>query len=201
MNTIFIEEKNFQIDVADVLEKMGMPRDHRYGQNLREALEKAAQVVKPKAFYMEAKISGREGDTVTLGGQTFQSASLVQYLAGTDTVYPFLCTCGRELNDLTFSSPDVLEMYSLDLLMEVYRNRIFETMKKQLESNLGCEKPLASIVPGSFDWKMAQQRQLFAIFGDAAAKIGVTLSEYNIMDPAKSVSGLCFSSAVPVPRD
>ncbi len=47
--------------------------------------------------------------------------------------------------------------------------------------------------PGSLDdWPLAEQRQLFSVFGDVKKLIGVELTDSFLMVPIKSVSGVVF---------
>ena len=49
------------------------------------------------------------------------------------------------------------------------------------------------MAPGSLaDWPITQQQQLFSLFGDVEAKIGVRLTDSFLMLPMKSVSGVYF---------
>jgi hypothetical protein len=53
--------------------------------------------------------------------------------------------------------------------------------------------------PGSGDvdvWPIEQQKQLFGIFGDTQALIGVRLTDSCLMVPNKSVSGIRFPTEI-----
>ena len=53
--------------------------------------------------------------------------------------------------------------------------------------------------PGSGDvdiWPIEQQRELFSLFGDVKALIGVTLTDSFLMIPNKTVSGVFYPTEV-----
>ncbi len=132
MKTVFVEGGNHPFTPADVLERMGMPRDHQFGEKLALVLEKAAAIAKPKAFYMEMKIEKRTDHSVTIGGQTFQSTALAKNLAEVDVVYPYLCTCGKELMEYAESLDDMMEQYAFDTIMDMYRKEALVAMTAAL---------------------------------------------------------------------
>ncbi len=71
---------------------------------------------------------------------------------------------------------------------------------KQLEDHLKSRhglSALSSMSPGSLeDWPITQQRQLFSLFEDPAAQLGVRLTEHMLMVPRKSISGIFFPTEV-----
>ena len=195
MNTVFIESPDLHFTAADILEKMGMPRDHKFGEKIAEFLKKAEVIAKPKAFYMKMKIEKRTEDSVTIGGQTFQSIALAKNLTNVDTVYPYLCTCGSELAEYAIGLDDILEQYAFDAIMEMYRKEVLVAMMGVLSDSLEEVGQTSAVNPGSLiDWPISEQQKLFAVFGENAEKIGVTLSDSCIMSPIKSVSGIRYQT-------
>ncbi|MGN0961953.1 MAG: hypothetical protein ACI4PP_00075, partial [Clostridia bacterium] len=99
METILVDHIPVKVTKEDVLRKLGMPADHRFGSDIEEVIAEAEPIANAKLLYAEAKIEARTEDTVTIGGVEFKGKDLAEALKGVDTVYPYICTCGRELND------------------------------------------------------------------------------------------------------
>lgn len=193
MKTVFIEDCDFSFTEKDILERLGMPREHAFGEKIKELMEVAAPLAKPKAFYMEVKIEDRTDKTVTLGGETFTSVALAKNFEKVDTVYPFLCTCGRELAEYSKGISDIMEGYAFDVIMEFYRKRLNAALTEALANSLEDGGQTSAVNPGSLiDWPIHQQRKLFRVFGENAVKIGVELTENYLMYPIKTVSGILY---------
>ncbi|HIZ76801.1 MAG TPA: MarR family transcriptional regulator [Firmicutes bacterium] len=195
MKTVFIEDCKFSFSAADVLERMGMPRNHNFGEQIQELMEKAAPIAKPKAFFMEVPIESRTENSVTIGGQTFYSVALAKNLSKVDTVYPFLCTCGKELADYAKTLDDMMSQYAFDAIMEFYRKQVTIDLTEALSNHLAEGGQTSAVNPGSLvDWPVSEQKKLFAVFGENAEKTGVTLTDSCLMFPVKTVSGIRYAT-------
>ncbi len=195
MKTIFVENLNYTFTPGDVLEKMGMPRDHQFGDTIAEVTKKAEPIAKPKAFFMEANIEDRTENSITIAGETFNSTALVKNFSEVDTVYPFLCTCGKELADYAASLDDIMAQYAFDAIMEFYLRSISLAMTETLSNYMAEDGLTSSVNPGSLiDWSIEEQTKMFRLFGDNAVKAGVELSDSFLMTPVKSVSGIRYAT-------
>lgn len=192
MEIHFLDQFDYTFTADDIMDQLGMPRDHVFRKTVEKVLAEAECVAKPKAFYMESKIQERTVDSITIGGQTFHSTALVKNLEGQDTVFPFLCTCGRELLEFGEGLTDLMEQYAFDCIMEFYLRKASVALTGAL-ANMEDGRQTSSVNPGSLvDWPIEEQQELFALFGDNASLIGVELSDSCIMHPMKSVSGIRY---------
>ena len=195
MKTYFVDDYDYKFTAGDVLERLGMPKDHGFGATIQEMIEKADPIAKPKAFFMEASIQERTADSVTIAGQTFHSTALAKNFEGINTVYPFLCTCGKELADYADSLTEIMEQYAFDVIMEFYLRRASLALTEALSNYLENEGITSSVNPGSLvDWDITEQQELFKIFSESAVTAGVSLSKSSLMFPVKSVSGIRYPS-------
>lgn len=177
----------------DVLRKMGMPVDHMYGKYIDEMIEASKDIVNPKAVLIEMKIEGRTADSVSIGGETFVSKTLANELANVDTVYAYLCTCGKEISDFSDAQNDMVKELALDGIMSIYLRKASIHMTELLDNELDGETSCVS--PGSFeDWPLSEQHPFFALMGEYVDKTGVKLSESGVMFPVKSVSGFRYKT-------
>jgi hypothetical protein len=164
------------------------------GQAAAEMLAAAVPLLKPRAYFRDAFVDGRDDGGVVIGGQAFRSRVLRAQLSSIERVFPFVITVGGELEAAASAEDDLLRQYAFETIadlaldaagakLEAHIRRVFET------------GPLSAMSPGSLeDWPIEEQRPLFALLGEVEAKLGVRLSDSLLMVPRKSVSGILFAS-------
>ena len=130
------------------------------------------------------------------GRARFVSKVLRANLDEVERVFPYVATCGPELDAISVESDDVFGQFCRDILKEMALRAAIAHLVAHLKESYSLEA-LVSMNPGSGDinvWPIQQQRELFAFLGDAPASIGVVLTESCLMVPNKSVSGLFYPS-------
>ncbi len=190
-------EIDFKITTEDVLHAMKIrkvaPSLERTAATL---VERATEVARPKALCRVSYIESRTDDSVTIEHQFFTSHVLRQNLEGIQRVFPFVATCGTELEQIMPDRSDLMASYCLDTIMMLavqHARRHLEGFLKETYS-LG---QISRMAPGSLeDWPLQEQRPLFDLLGDVEHQIGVRLTEKCLMIPIKSVSGLYFPTEV-----
>ncbi len=78
----------------------------------------AQTVARPKAAYKVAFVETCEDDRVVIDGITFTSRVLSTNLEGLHRVYPYIATCGLELDTWAHSYTDMLSRYWADAIAE-----------------------------------------------------------------------------------
>ncbi len=157
-------------------------------------VNRARDVAKPKALYAESFIETRGEDTVRIDGITFTSRMLRANLAKVERVFPFVATCGHEMDLMSPPKGDFLQEFWWETIKAV----VLGCATKHLHDHLKRKFLLAkssNMKPGSGDaevWPIQQQRELFALFGDVKNQIGVELTPSFLMVPNKSTSGIQF---------
>jgi hypothetical protein len=164
-------------------------------------LEAALPIARPKAMYKVCYIYNRTEDGVDLEGIRFTSEVLSQNLSEVERVFPYIVTCGVELDTVAISRNDVLAGYMLDGLKELTLRQAIEHLKNHLAETYGLDtERMSTMNPGSGNrnvWPIGQQRQLFQLLGDVGALVGVHLTDSFLMTPNKTVSGILFPTEVP----
>ncbi|HTX52160.1 MAG TPA: hypothetical protein VMD08_02025, partial [Candidatus Baltobacteraceae bacterium] len=79
-------------------------------------LDQARAVARPKALYAETFIEARGDDTVRINGITFTSRMLRRNLETVQRVFPYVATCGREMDEVDLPKDDVLVQYWWDAI-------------------------------------------------------------------------------------
>lgn len=194
-----ITDISFKLDVQSLLKRAHIRSDSEDAHEFGQLLELARQVGKPKALYTEAYVGNGSNDTVSLNGITFKSLMLRENLSNVERVFPFIVTCGREMDKVSLSKQNFLEQFWWDtiktsLLMSAHQ------YLHELVVNRYLLKKTASMSPGSGDenvWPIIQQRELFELLGDVPDQIGVELTDSCLMVPNKTISGIL----IPTERD
>jgi hypothetical protein len=175
-------------------------RDNILG-HIREMLDIARPIAKPKAVFDVAYIENKNGDSMEIGGVEFKSRVLRINLDKVERVFPYVVTCGRELDEIDIPSTDFIKSYYLDQIKEtavvLARQYVEGYLKKRYA--LGQLSRMAPGAGAGDDWPITQQKELFSLFGGrekVEELIGVRLTDSFLMVPIKSVSGIFFPTEV-----
>ena len=85
---------------------------------VREMIEIARPIAKPKAVYEVSHVDNKNGDSLEIGGVRFISRVLRVNLDKVERVFPYVATCGRELDEIDIPSHDVMRCYFMDQIKE-----------------------------------------------------------------------------------
>ena len=165
---------------------------------VQELLHSALPLVRPKALYRVSYVGQRTEATVQIGEKLFASRVLSRNLQDVERVFPYVATCGNELEALESETTDLFARFCLDTLKELALLAARDYLLQHLRASFGVTE-LSSMNPGSGDarlWSLGQQRPLFELLGDVEAAIGVRLTPSFLMVPNKSVSGILFPTEV-----
>ena len=188
----------FRLAEEDFEKRMHLDRipDSRAG--VQELLRSALPLVRPKALYEVSYIGQRSESTVQIGDALFTSRVLSWNLREVERVFPYVATCGNELEALESGTADLFARFCLDTLKELALLAARDHLLQHLRASYGIRE-LSSMNPGSGDarlWPIGQQRPLFELLGDVEGAIGVRLTPSFLMVPNKSVSGILFPTEV-----
>jgi hypothetical protein len=184
----------FKLDAPSLLKRVHIRSGSEDEPEFEHLLQIAREVGQPKAIFTEAYVDLGGKDTVSLNGITFTSPLLRDNLANIDRVFPFVVTCGSEMDQANIHRGDILKQFWWDTIKEnlllTARQYLLEHLKHRYQL-----KKTASMSPGSGDinvWPIEQQRELFTLLGDVYGQIGVELTDSFLMIPNKTVSGILF---------
>jgi hypothetical protein len=194
MNEIILDNITLRLDLISLIERLRMNEDDPDAEDLKQMVCDVRPISKPKALYKAAFIESRGTDCVLIDGVTFTSRVLGINLEKVHRVFPFIATCGTELEDWSNSMKDMLHRYWADTIKEMALESAVRELNRHMDERFRPGR-MSVMSPGSLqDWPIEQQRALFALLGSPAETIGVRLSEDYLMLPIKSVSGMRFSS-------
>jgi hypothetical protein len=195
------EKEVFQVEIPVVLNveavvkrlRMGRIGD-RLGDMALELAETAREIARPRAIYRIAHPRIVDNATVDIGGVIFKSKVLNKLLQGSDTVYPFIATIGKELDELPISPQEMMKNFCLDSIKTVVLVNAVDYLAEYVREKYNIPQ-VALLNPGEIeDWHITQQRPLFSLFKDPQSQIGVSLTAGGVMKPIKSRSGFIFAN-------
>lgn len=184
----------FEFDGAALMSRAHIEPDSDDAKAFGELLDIARKAGRPKALFAEMFVDSRDGDNVTVNGVTFTSRMLRANLDKIERVFPYVATCGHEMDEVKLPPQEFLAEFWWDVIKASMLNSASEFLIAELKRRYLLGKT-SSMNPGSGDvdvWPIEQQRPLFNLLGGVTQSIGVKLTDSFLMMPNKSVSGIRF---------
>ncbi|NLG89534.1 MAG: vitamin B12 dependent methionine synthase [Clostridiaceae bacterium] len=186
-----LDDIPFEITDSQFLSAIKIPEDSSEADEAIRLLKEACYIARPKAIYIEAYVESRTEDAIVIDGKTFNSRLLSTKTKSTHRLFPYIATCGVEIEQWAGGITDPLKAYFADMIMQLALKSAVNGLVKHLtEKRLRGE--LSCMNPGALeDWPISEQKKLFSLFADTA---GVKLTDSFLMIPVKSSSGIYFTS-------
>lgn len=184
----------FSLDADRIMQQAHVEAGSDEEAELRSLIALAQEIGRPKAGYAVSFVTGRNGDEIQIGDVRFRSRTLAHHLKSVERVFPFVATCGHEMDQAFPGKGDLLQEFWWDLI----KTRLLSAAGDHLSDHLHRTFRLgrtATMLPGSGDvsvWPIEQQKALFFLLGHVESEIGVRLTESFLMVPNKTISGLLF---------
>lgn len=163
-----------------------------YYDEINLLLEEALTIASPKIIYKPVFVWERGENYILVDSIKLNSRVLAVNLENIHRVFPFVVTCGAELEEWADTLDDGVQKYWAEGIMGLALLEAIKTLDEHIKNHFKIKK-ISHLSPGSIDdWKLEEQRPLFELLGDVEKLIGVKLTESNFMIPAKTVSGIRF---------
>lgn len=191
METIVLNKIPFTISIEDIIKRFNIEDDEDKAR-IQSLSDEALKIGSPKGMYAEAFIEHRDEKSITTGPVTFISRVMCINLSEVYRIYPYVVTCGTELEEWSDSLGDPLENFWADTIKQATLTQAVKYLNEHVKSKFYLGK-ISSMNPGSLeDWPLSEQKKLFSLLGNTQEKIGVQLTDSFLMLPVKSVSGILF---------
>jgi hypothetical protein len=197
MNTIL--EAPFELNQEKLRSQLAIKPGSPFEKSLEDLLNQVEEVANPKAIFRVSYIEARKNNSVTIEDKTFQSAAMSTNMANINRVFPYIATCGIEVDEIALSEEDVLQPYWLNSIKLMLLEASLDHLRLTLQNRFLLDN-LSAMNPGSGEasvWPIEQQQTLFSLFGGRRSvekEIGVRLLQSFLMIPEMSVSGILFPS-------
>jgi hypothetical protein len=148
----------------------------------------------PEVVFITRPVDRVDADTLRLvDGPTFHSRSFGTHLPLASEVVCFLCTIGPAVDERVSQLAETDELLEA-LFVETAGWLAIEDALRKFRGHLNARvRPKGlrlspRLGPGYVDWPLTEQAEFFPMFGGTS--LPVSLSEYCVMTPKKSISGL-----------
>ena len=105
---------------------------------IQELIETSRSLAKPKAVFEISRVENKRGDSLDIGGVTFTSHVLRVNLDKVDKVFPYVVTCGRELDEIKIPPQQIMKNYFLDQIKELVVRSALNYLADYLRKNHSC---------------------------------------------------------------
>lgn len=191
-----LENIPVKLTVEQVLKSLHLDSDGKYAGDVQGLVDMVQDVVRPKAIYDVRYIDRKGTDEVEIGEVKFTSRVLRVNLDKVERVFPYIATCGTEVESIDIPSDDLMRRFVLDNIKQIALGAAVKHLREHID-RIYRPGQMSAMSPGSLqDWPISEQKQLFSIFGDVEKLIGVKLTDSYLMIPIKSLSGIYFPTEV-----
>jgi len=186
-----IENIPLEINDSQFLSELKLSDDSPEADEAVQLMKEACSIARPKAVYIESYADSRTEDSVVIDGISFNSRLLRKNTESSHRLFPYIATCGTEIEQWANRITDPLKAYFADTIMRLALKSAVNELVKHLKDK-GLHGKLSCMNPGSLkDWPINEQKKLFSLFKNT---LGVKLTDSFLMVPIKSSSGIYFTS-------
>lgn len=193
MNAHEVSFDDLNITNRDVLRELGYgvkDTDTFIEQQIEELLHDLAPSVTSRFTY--CVYSGKvEGQSVWVDGSLFNIGSVISSLMeGATTFAVFAATAGDHIDKVMkeVARDDVFKEYLVSAIGSCIVEKTGDYMETILQTELGALSHTRRFSPGYCGWPLSDQKAIFHLLGGSPCNI--RLSEYFLMTPIKSISGI-----------
>jgi hypothetical protein len=193
MKAIILDEIPFDPSPSEMLEVYGT--NQRASISILDTLAQEAQsIARPRGGYLVSIVDERGSNYVIIDGFRIQSRVVRINLDKVKRVFPYIATCGGEIEDWASSQTDPIRRFWANNLCEQALRAAASALTRSIENRLQTG-PTYKVNPGStIDWPLEGQRELFSLLGQIPERTGVNLAENLWMHPTMSTSGIRYPS-------
>ena len=178
MDATILDEVAWRIDLPKLKQQLGIKEGSSYAAEAEDMVSRAEAIGSPKAMCKASLIESRGEDHVVIEGRTFRSRVLAVNLEKVHKVFPFVATCGVELEEWSNAFTSVLEKFWADaikgLALGASVSALLEHIKEQHHPG-----DISMMNPGSVEsWSLSEQRALFSILAVSYTHLTLPTTPY-----------------------
>lgn len=191
MDTVVLNNFPCEIDFEALLKKLHIKKESSYFAEIEMMATEAQLLARPKIVYKNVTIEVKGDNFVVVDGIKLTSHVLRVNMEEALKAFPFVVTCGTELELWSKQFEDYFTSFCADTIKEMVLRSAIETFEAHLDKE-GVGHAV-NMHPGSLtDWPINEQIHIFKLLGDVDELIGVQLTDSYLMLPIKTVSGIRF---------
>jgi hypothetical protein len=192
MEAVILDQVPFQVDLEELKKKMRVKEGTEMVATLEGMVREAEKIARPKVCYRVAYVDSKGEDHLMIEGVQFTSRVMRVNLDKVFRTFPYVATCGLELEGWSKSVDGIVEQFWAEEIKVLAVRGTIRYLHEYLTDHYQPGQ-LSRMNPGSLpDWPLSEQKPLFSLLGNGPATIGVQLKDSFLMTPVKSVSGIWF---------
>ena len=192
--SFIIKNLPFDINVSRTMKRLQILPNSRFEKTFLTLIDQALALARPKGIFRTLPIQAKTDHTIVVENIAFTSRVLRVNLDKTDCLYPFVFTCGKEIDKWVSDTKDILHRYWMDGIVQAILFSAGNAFFGHIKAKYGLGNT-AEMSPGEIDdWPLSEQENLFSLLSDPQAAIGVRLTSGFMMHPIKSRSGFLFTT-------
>ena len=181
-------------DPAEFFRAVDLSPDADLSAEAAELYQEAITIAHPKAVYRIAFIDEKRAGSALVNGVELSSHILRVNLDPIERLFPFIATCGMELETWSHSKTDPLSRFWADTIKELFLRQAYSYCAEHMKTNHNPGKTI-TMTPGSLeDWPIQEQKKIFSLLAEEARIIDVSLNDSFLMIPTKSLAGVWIPS-------
>jgi hypothetical protein len=192
MESTILDALPFKVDLEQLKKNLRIKEGTEMVAKLGSMVQEADKIARPKVCYRIAYVESKGDDHVMIEGIRFASRILRVNLDKVYRVFPYVASCGLELEEWSKSVDGILEQFWAEEIKVLAVRGTIRYLHEYLTDRYQPGE-MSRMNPGSLpDWPLSEQKPLFRLLRNGPATIGVQLNDSFLMTPVKSVSGVWF---------
>lgn len=192
MEAVVLNNIPCHIDLEILRKKLHLKEESSFYEEVAKLAAEAEGIARPKGLYKSSLVEEKGEDFVTIEGIKFTSKILRKNIDENYMVFPFVATCGIEIEEWSKQFDDYFTIFCVDTIKEMALQNARQALMSHIDGVFNLNHA-SNMNPGSLpDWPIMEQRPLFKLLGDVEGLIGVHLTESCLLLPVKTVSGIRF---------
>ena len=128
-----------RLELDSVVKKLRIRKmNEDFEKIIRELFGMVRPIAKPKAVFEISRVDNKQGDSLEIGGVRFTSHVLRVNLDKLEVVFPYIVTCGSELDEIEIPEHELLKCYFLDQIKEVIVRSALSYLHDYIRENYAC---------------------------------------------------------------
>jgi hypothetical protein len=194
---VVVSDLPIEGDTSEVIARLTARTPTAISRRVEDLCEEANERIDIQAVYRSCTVQQDTDERVIVGGTSFRSGMLSEQLTDAAEAFPFVITCGSEVDALAAAAGGAFWSYCVETVAHVRLRGACAALLHRIQSAHSLQR-LVSMSPGTGRrglWAIEEQRPLFGLLGDVEAAIDVRLTGDYMMIPRKTVSGIAYPSA------
>jgi hypothetical protein len=191
---VLTDEIIYKADIPAIRKRLSfhLPQE-QINETIQKILRIVVPIVRPQAAYKPCKVESLGVESFKIEKVIFTNLMLKNQLGQVDSVFPFIATCGNEVDSIDTQNFSENDLYCYTVIKEMVMFSALDHLQNILKHRYSLDY-IFYLTPGEFQgWKIKDRKRLLTIMGHAHEKLGVKIRKDFSLKPEKTLVGLFYS--------